>query len=154
MDAVLRNIWVRMCCCCRLLANTIQTVDTCGSIQRLFKMNIITLYNSLQVHVKFRVRIFFFIYFIFYIYLKEWDWTYRRICLCLFTLFRPWDVTGLWKSTQFLLEFALHLLSLVYILWDGPSCPFLLGRVDDFPLFKYILFIVNWIYLHFFPSQI
>ena len=121
MDAVLRNIWVRMCCCCRLPANKIQTANTGGSIQRVLKTNIITLHNSLQVHVKFRVseksfHIFHFIY----IFINEWDWTYRRICRCLFTLFRPCDVTGLWKSTQFLLEFALHL-CLVYILWCWPT---------------------------------
>ena len=45
------------------------------------------------------------------------DWTYQRICWCLFTLFRPCDITGLWKSTQFLLEFALRILSLVHLLW-------------------------------------
>ena len=71
MDAVLRNIWVRICCCCRLPANTIQTVNTGGTIQILLKMNIITHHNSLQVHVKFRVRKKVFIYFIFYIYLKR-----------------------------------------------------------------------------------
>ena len=71
MDAVLRTIWVRICCCCRLPANTIQTFNTGGSIQRLLKMNIITLHNSLQVHVKFRVRKKVFIYFIFYTYLKR-----------------------------------------------------------------------------------
>ena len=71
MDAVLRNIWVRMCCCWRLPSNTIQTINTGGGIQRLLKMNIITLRNSLQVHVKFRVRKKVFIYFILYIYLKR-----------------------------------------------------------------------------------
>ena len=54
--------------------------------------------------------------------LNEWDWTYRRICRCLFTLFRPCDVTGLWKSAQFLLEFALHVLPLDHILWSIGSC--------------------------------
>ena len=72
MDALLRNIWVRMCCCCRLPANKIQTVvNTGGSIQRLLKPNIITLHNSLQVHVKFSGRKKVFIYFIFYVYLKR-----------------------------------------------------------------------------------
>ena len=37
-----RNIWVRMCCCCRLPANKIQTVNTGGSIWRLLKTNINT----------------------------------------------------------------------------------------------------------------
>ena len=32
------------------------------------------------------------------------------------SLFRPCDVTGLWKSTQFLLEFALRTLPLVHLL--------------------------------------
>ena len=123
MDAVLRNIWVRMCCCCRLPANKIQTANTGGSIQRLLKMNIITLHNSSQVQVKFVFgNKFLYISFFIYIY-NEWDWTYRRICRCLFTLFRPCDVTGLSKSTQFLLEFALHLLSLVYILCSAPTLP-------------------------------
>ena len=71
MDALLRNIWVRMCCCCRLPANKMSTVNTGGSIQRLLKPNIITFHNSLQVRVKFSIRKKGFIYFIFYIYLKR-----------------------------------------------------------------------------------
>ena len=71
MNAVLRNIWVRMCCRCLLPANKTQTANTGGSIQRLLKTNIITLHNYLQVQVKFRVRKKVFIYFIFYIYLKR-----------------------------------------------------------------------------------
>ena len=71
MDDLLRNIWVRMCCCCRLPANKIQTVNTGGSIQSLLSTNIITLPNSLQVHEKFRVRKKVFISFMFYIYLKR-----------------------------------------------------------------------------------
>ena len=71
MDAVLRNIWVGMCCCCRLPANKIQTANTGGSIQRLLKTNIITLHSSLQVPVNFRVRKKVFIYLFFYIYLKR-----------------------------------------------------------------------------------
>ena len=42
-----------------------------------------------------------------------------------FTLFRPCEVTGLRKSTQFLLEFALHVLPLVHILCEllpGAGC--------------------------------
>ena len=70
MDALLRNIWVGMCCCCRLPANKMLAVNTGGSIQRLLKPNIITLHNSLQGHVKFSVREKVFIYFIYYIYLK------------------------------------------------------------------------------------
>ena len=71
MDALLRNNWVRMCCCCRLPANKMLTVNTGGSIQRLLKSNIITLYNSLQVRVKFSDRKKVFIYFIFKMYSKR-----------------------------------------------------------------------------------
>ena len=60
-----------MCWCCRLPANKIQTANTGSSIQRLLKTKIITLHNSLQVHVKFRVWKKVFIDFIFYIYLKR-----------------------------------------------------------------------------------
>ena len=70
MDAVLRNIWVRMCCYCRLPANKMLSVNTGGSIQRLLNPNII-LHNSLQVHVKFGVRIKVFTYLIFFVYLKR-----------------------------------------------------------------------------------
>ena len=35
------------------------------------------------------------------------------------TLFRPCDVTRLWKSTQFLLEFAVRILPLVHLLWSA-----------------------------------
>ena len=115
MDAVLRNIWVHICCCCRLPANTIQPVNTGGSIQRLLKMNIITLHNSVQVHVKFRVQkkvhIFHFLY-IFKTNGTELIDESADVCL---------QFSGLWKSTQFLLEFVLHLLSLVYILWVHSS---------------------------------
>ena len=63
-----------------------------------------------------------FSYISFFIYIwNEWDWTYRRIYRCFFTLFRPCDVTGVWKSIQYLLEFALHVLPLVHILCVVPS---------------------------------
>ena len=80
--------------------------------------------NTSQSLYKFTKNFVFgkkFSYISFFIYLwNEWDWTYRRIGRGLFTLFKPCDVSGLWKSTQFLLEFALHVLplvSLVHILW-------------------------------------
>ena len=77
MDAVLRNILVRMCCCCRRLpANKYrQHPKTSKDFQiqhpKTSSTNIITLHNSLQVHEKFRVRKKVFIYFIFYVYLKR-----------------------------------------------------------------------------------
>ena len=60
---------------------------------------------------------FFHIFHFLYIFKTNWTELIGRICRCLFTLFRPCDVTGLFMSTQFLLGFSLHLLSLVYILW-------------------------------------
>ena len=108
MDALLRNISVLLCCCCRLPANKMLTVNTGGSFQILLKPNIITLHNSLQVPVKFRVRKKVFIYFIFYVYLKRMELTYRRICRCLFTLFRPCDVTGFKEYSGFVGIRAAH----------------------------------------------
>ena len=118
MDAVLRNIWVGMCCCCRLLANMIQTANTGGSIRRLLKTNIITLHNSLQVHVKFRVRKKVFIYFIFYILkTNATELIDESADVCLHF---SGHVTSqaFERVISFLLEFALHLLSLVYIQGD------------------------------------
>ena len=71
MDAVLRNIWVGMCCCCRrLLANKIQTANTGGSIQRLkneYSNTSQFFSNSRKISCSEKT----FIYFIFYIYLKR-----------------------------------------------------------------------------------
>ena len=87
-------------------------------------MNITTLHNSLQVHKKFSVQKKVFIHSIFYIYLKQMGLNLSTNLRCLFTIFRPCDVTGLWKSTQFLLEFTLHVLPLVHILWvSRPRLP-------------------------------
>ena len=116
MDAVLRNIWVLMCCCYRLPANKIQTVNTSCRIQRLLKTNIITLHNSLEVHVQFRIRKKVFI---FYIYLKRMGLNLStNLPMFVYTFQAMWRHRPL-KEYQFLLEFALHLLPLVYILWHG-----------------------------------
>ena len=71
------------------------TVNTGGCIQRLLKTNIITLHNSLQVHVKFSCseksfHIFHFIY-IFKTNMTELINESADVCLH----FKPCDVTGL-----------------------------------------------------------
>ena len=70
MDAVLRNIWVCMCCCCLLAANKIQTVNTGGASK-----DFINEYNETSQFVTSSRKISCseksFHIFIFYIYLKR-----------------------------------------------------------------------------------
>ena len=68
MDALVRNILVRIC-----TAADYRHADSQYRRQhpKTFSTNIITLHNSVQVNVKFRVRKKVFIYFIFYICLKR-----------------------------------------------------------------------------------